>query len=367
MSPASRDRHAIERSAPTRTEGGRVLVTGGAGFIGCNLAHRLLESGRTVRVLDDFSREGVERNAEWLQSLHGRAVTIERGDVRDPDAVGRAVRDAAAVFHFAAQVAVTSSLDDPAHDFAINAGGTVTVLEAVRRRSDPPPLVFTSTNKVYGSLEHVEVEPRGNRYVPCDPVLRDHGVDERTPLDFRTPYGCSKGTADQYVRDFGRSFGMPTVVFRMSCIYGPRQFGTEDQGWVAHLLRRAVDERPITIYGDGLQARDLLFVDDLVDALVLAERHAPRLAGHVFNIGGGPRNAASVLEVIERITQREGRAPELRYEPWRRGDQRYYVSDTAAFGRATGWVPRVGISEGFERLHRWIRELSGAPAAYEAQ
>src|SRR5579885_3112017 len=251
-------------------EGPLTLITGGAGFIGTNLADRLLSQGAPVLVLDDTSRAGVARNLSWLRMRHHGRLQVEIADIRDPAAVRRAVDRADRIFHFAAQVAVTTSLVDPLRDFEINVRGTLNVLEAARAKQRPTPLLFTSTNKVYGALPDVDLVRQGRRYVPADPQLAG-GIDERRPLDFHSPYGCSKGAADQYVLDYARCFGLPAVVFRMSCIYGPHQFGNEDQGWVAHFLIRALRGEPITIYGNGMQVRDILFVDDLVDAFLLAQ------------------------------------------------------------------------------------------------
>ena len=342
-----------------------VLITGGAGFVGANLAHRLLAAGRPVRILDNLSRAGVERNLRWLRDTHGAALQAEIADVRDAAAVSRAVRDAGAVFHFAAQVAVTTSLVDPIEDFEVNARGTLNVLEAVRALPEPPPVIFTSTNKVYGNLEDMALALRGQRYAPLDEQVRAHGVGEERPLRFHSPYGCSKGAADQYVLDYAHSFGLRALVFRMSCIYGPHQFGNEDQGWVAHFLIRALDGQPISLYGDGMQVRDVLFVDDLVDAFVLAERQADALAGRAFNIGGGPANATSLLELVALIGELHGERPALRLDAWRTGDQRYYVSDTRAFQAATGWAPKHGVRDGVELLYEWlVASRAGArPAA----
>ena len=364
-----------QRTAPERP----TLITGGAGFVGCNLADRLLRDGRRVVVFDNLSRAGVERNLAWLQATHGERVRFVEGDVRDAAAVARAVREpngmpVADVFHFAAQVAVTTSLVDPVEDFEINARGTLNVLEAVRAASDAAgaaiPVLFTSTNKVYGELADVtEASSAGGtrRYEPADAALAAAGLGETRPLDFHSPYGCSKGTADQYVCDYARSFGVPTVVFRMSCIYGPRQFGTEDQGWVAHFLIRALRGEPITLYGDGLQVRDVLYVGDLVDAFLLARTTVERLAGRAFNIGGGPGNTTSLLELVDRLGTLAGRAPEVTFEGWRTGDQKWYVSDVRAFGEATGWAPRTGLDAGLARLHAWLGSaaagITGAVAA----
>jgi CDP-paratose 2-epimerase len=264
------------------------------------------------------------------------------------------------VFHFAAQVAVTTSIDDPVDDFSINAQGTLNVLEAIRAQPSPPPLVLTSTNKVYGGLEDVALMRHGQHYAPIAPELRGRGISEAQSLDFHSPYGCSKGTADQYVRDYARSYGLATVVFRMSCIYGPHQFGTEDQGWVAHFLVRALSGEPITIYGDGMQVRDILFVEDLVEAFLLAERNIASLAGQAFNVGGGPSNAISLLDLLDCIEALHGERPHVDFQRWRTGDQRYYVSDTRKFQQATGWSPAVGAKHGIERLYHWLKEARGA-------
>jgi len=341
-----------------------VLITGGAGFVGTNTADRLLRGGGRVRILDDLSRPGVERNLAWLQAEHGPRLQVEVADVRDRAAVRRAVRGVGHVFHFAAQVAVTTSLHDPLGDAAVNVQGTLNLLEEARARPRPPSVVFTSTNKVYGSLPDVKLREGPQRYEPADPRLRARGVCEQRPLAFCTPYGCSKGAADQYVLDYASSYGLAAVALRMSCIYGPHQFGNEDQGWVAHFLIRAVDGDSITIYGDGKQVRDVLFVDDLVDGMLLAQEGARRLAGRAFNIGGGPQNAISLLELLAIITDLRGEQPELRLRPWRQGDQRYYVSDTRAFERVTGWAPQTDPSSGVEQLHRWL--LATRPAEQAA-
>jgi CDP-paratose 2-epimerase len=268
------------------------------------------------------------------------------------------------VFHFAAQVAVTTSLENPHEDFAVNALGTLNVLEAARARPVPPPIVLTSTNKVYGGLDDLQLATQGQRYLPVDAGVAARGIAESRPLDFHSPYGCSKGTADQYVADYARSYGMTTLVFRMSCIYGPRQFGTEDQGWVAHFILRALRGERITLYGDGMQVRDVLYVDDLVDAFLLAEQHAARLKGRAFNMGGGPANAISLQDLLDHIGRLHGQRPAVACDGWRTGDQRWYVSDTRAFQRETGWQPRVRAEEGIERLFKWLatRQEQRSPA-----
>ena len=337
------------------------VITGGAGFVGTNLAHRLLSEGRSVLILDNLSRRGTEENLAWLRGVHGPRAQAKLVDVRDADAVRRAVKPASVVFHLAAQVAVTTSLDDPREDFEVNALGTFNVLEAVRAQREPAPVVFTSTNKVYGGMPDVEVRARGSRCEPVERRWRARGFDEARPLDFHSPYGCSKGAADQYVVDYARIYGLPTVVFRMSCIYGPHQHGTEDQGWVAHFLLAAMRDEPLTIYGDGRQVRDVLFVDDLVNALLLADENPRGLAGRAFNVGGGAANTLSLLELVERIPRLTGVTPEVRFDDPRPGDQPWYVSDTRAFESATGWRATVGVEEGLERLQAWLGQRGSAP------
>ena len=275
-----------------------ILITGGAGFIGSNLAERLLrQSNAHIRIFDNRSRAGVTHNLEWLRSLAapGRLEFVS-GDVRDARGLHEAARDVSEIYHFAAQVAVTSSIEDPCHDFEVNARGTLNVLEAARLSGRKPFILFTSTNKVYGSLESLQVTAEGNHYRARTRDFR--GVNETEPLDFHSPYGCSKGAADQYVRDYARIYGLPTVVFRMSCIAGPRQFGNEDQGWVAHFIYSVLDHNPITVYGSGLQVRDVLHVDDLLDAMNAAHAAGTRCNGQVYNVGGGIERAVSVIEML---------------------------------------------------------------------
>ncbi len=340
----------------------RILITGGAGFVGTNLADRLLSQGARVTILDDLSRPGVDQNLQWLRQEHDGRLSVEVADLRDDAALSRSVAGASQVFHLAAQVAVTTSLVDPMNDLGVNLIGTVKLLEEIRRQDDPPSLLFTSTNKVYGSLPDVQLAERESSYEPADRDIAATGIGEDRPLSFCSPYGCSKGAADQYVLDYSASFGLPTVVFRMSCIYGPHQFGTEDQGWVAHFLIHALKRRPLTIYGDGKQVRDVLFVDDLVDAMVFAQEQIDQVRGRAFNIGGGPQNTLSLLQLIDQIQDLAGTRPLLEFEDWRVGDQRYYVSDTSAFSAATGWTQRVPLREGIEHLYNWLRDSSRSTA-----
>lgn len=336
-----------------------ILITGGAGFVGTNLAHALLSEGHRVVLYDNLSRAGVEENWDWLREAHGEQVRLAQEDVRDPDALRHAAQGAGQVFHFAAQVAVTSSLVNPLHDFEVNARGTLNLLEALRGMPDPPPTVFTSTNKVYGGLEDVPLRCRAERYEPADAKLRAQGISETRPLDFHSPYGCSKGAADQYVIDYARTYGLPAVVFRMSCIYGPHQFGTEDQGWVAHFVISALEGKAVTLYGDGMQVRDVLYAGDLVHALRLAQAQIGRLSGQAYNIGGGAANTLSLRGLLAMLEELHGAAPPVTTEDWRPGDQRYYVSDTRKFENATGWRAHVSVADGIARLSRWLCEARG--------
>lgn len=348
-------------SAETASGDDHLLVTGGAGFLGCNLADRLAGEGHRVLVFDNFSRRHVEENWRWLQDRHGDRVRLLEADIRDRAQVEAALQGAAAVFHLAGQVAVTTSLADPVEDFEINARGTLNLLEGIRKSGRRIPLLHASTNKVYGRLTgEGETVLRGERYEPLDRALAK-GADERRPLDFHSPYGCSKGVADQYVLDYARVFGLPTMVFRMSCLYGPRQFGTEDQGWVAHFLISAITGTPITIYGDGYQVRDVLYVADAVDAYIRAWRHMDAVRGRVFNLGGGMGNSLSLRELLDAIRALRGTAPEVLHGPWRPGDQAWYVSDIRAIGAALDWRPQVTVREGLARLHDWLSERFAAP------
>jgi len=331
-----------------------ILITGGAGFIGSNLADRLARDGHDILVYDALARPGVEANLAWLRRRHPTRVASVIADLRDRDALEQAVNSSRAVFHMAAQVAVTTSLSDPEQDFDINLRGTLFLLEALRRQPSPPPLVFASTNKVYGNLADIALARDGDAYLPQDHALRRHGVGEDRPLSFYTPYGCSKGAADQYVLDYARGFGLPACVLRMSCIYGPRQLGTEDQGWLAHFLYSVQAGQPISIYGDGRQVRDVMYVDDAVDAYIAAWERIAQVAGQAFNLGGGPANAVTLLQILAEISEVTGRAADLRFSDWRPGDQRYFVADTRRASSALGLGPAVGWRDGLQRLAHWI-------------
>jgi CDP-paratose 2-epimerase len=334
---------------------GPVLVTGGAGFIGANLCDALAADGHDVLVYDALLRPGVEENLAWLQRRHGGRIRALTADIRDATALRGAVRDASAVFHLAAQVAVTTSMAAPEEDFGINLQGSFNLLEAVRRRpAGPCPVLFASTNKVYGDLADIALERVDEAWLPRDAALRAAGVAETRPLDFHTPYGCSKGAADQYVLDYARSFGLPAAVLRMSCIYGPRQMGTEDQGWVAHFLIRALRREPISLYGDGCQVRDVLHVQDAVAAYLTAWRRISAVAGRAFNLGGGPANAVSLRRVLREIEALTDRRIAIRQGAWRAGDQRWYVSDTRRATAELGLAAPRSWRDGLADLAAWL-------------
>lgn len=333
-----------------------VLITGGAGFIGTNLAHRLMSEGVRVTVYDNLSRPGVENNLKWLRAQHPSLLNPVVADVRDTISLENVVSQVSHVFHFAAQVAVTTSLKDPLYDQDVNLNGTINLLEAIRKSDNQPSLIFTSTNKVYGNLGNLEVKKNGAHYYPANKELKDNGISEDFSLDFHSPYGNSKGAADQYILDYTRSFGLKNLVFRMSCIYGPHQFGTEDQGWVAHFILKALKNEKITLYGNGMQVRDILYVDDLVNAFLLAWANIDELKGEVFNIGGGPANAISLLELIKMLEELNQEKITVGMDEWRKGDQKYYVSDYSKFNRATGWKPEFSYRKGVVNLYNWLKK-----------
>ncbi len=334
------------------------FITGGCGFIGSNLTATLLADGNRVTVFDNLSRRGTEKNRDWLLEKGHQSLTIVEGDVRDLDQIRTAV-DAAqadALIHTAGQVAVTTSVVDPREDFMINALGTFNVLESVRLHKRRLPMLLTSTNKVYGGMENVKITERNGRY---EYESLSEGASEAQPLDFHSPYGCSKGAADQYVRDYARIYNIPTVVFRMSCQYGPRQFGNEDQGWVAHFVIAAQQGRGLTVFGNGKQVRDILFVEDLVRAIRMALGSIEKTAGLVFNIGGGPANAMSLLELIALLENLTGRKLNVSFGDWRPGDQPVYISNIEKARREFGWEPTISKTEGIARLLEWVRENEG--------
>jgi CDP-paratose 2-epimerase len=331
------------------------LITGGAGFIGSNYVHRLLDRGEHVTIYDNLSRAGASKNMAWLEETFGKnSSRLIVGDVADAAHLTEAAKDADVIVHLAGQVAVTTSVINPREDFEANALGTFNTLEAARASGRDPVFLYASTNKVYGGMEDVALAEEPTRWRYAD---LEHGCPESQPLDFHSPYGCSKGTGDQYVRDYARIYGLRSVVFRQSCIYGTRQFGVEDQGWIAWMTIAAVTGKPITIYGDGKQVRDVLFVDDLLDAYDAAIEKIDVAAGQVYNIGGGPSNVMSVWAefrlLLEKLLGKE--IPVARGD-WRPGDQKVFYADVRKAERELGWSPKIGVEEGVERLFEWVRE-----------
>jgi CDP-paratose 2-epimerase len=335
------------------------LITGGAGFIGSNYVSKLLQRGEQVTVFDNLSRSGARLNLEWLRTTYGdKAFQLIKGDVKDAVAITAAAKNVDVIVHLAAQVAVTTSVNDPRNDFETNALGTFNVLEAARASKQKPVVIYASTNKVYGEMEDVGITEVEDQYSYTD---FPEGISENQILDFHSPYGCSKGTGDQYVRDYYRMYGIPTVVLRQSCIYGLRQFGVEDQGWVAWFIIAAITGRPITIYGDGKQVRDILFVEDLLNAYDLAIEKIDISAGQVYNLGGGPKNTISIWKqfgpMLEKLL---GKSIPVAWGDWRPGDQKIYVSSIEKAKNQLGWSPKVNAQQGIERLFKWVnanREL----------
>ncbi|HEX2976176.1 MAG TPA: GDP-mannose 4,6-dehydratase, partial [Bacteroidales bacterium] len=315
---------------------------------------RLLRMGYPVFILDNLSRHGVENNLKWLKEQYSDNLNIIIDDVRNKTAVAEAVKQVSHIFHLAAQVAVTTSLVNPEYDYTVNISGTLNLLEAIRKSEHKPSLIFTSTNKVYGNLADVSIKKNTSRYLPENEFINKFGISELRRLDFHSPYGSSKGAADQYVLDYARSFGLRNVVFRMSCIYGEHQYGNEDQGWVAHFIKRAIRNEKIILYGDGMQVRDVLFAEDLVDAFLLAWKHIGEFQGEAFNMGGGPQNSISLVELLQMLENLIGHPVSVAYDDWRKGDQKYYISDTSKFSNATGWKPAISVKEGVRVLYDWL-------------
>jgi len=332
-----------------------ILITGGAGFIGVNLANRLLSEGHDVTIFDNLSRSGCELNLAWLRDVHGsNAFRLITANITDFEAIKQAAEGMERIYHLAGQVAVTTSVKNPRQDFENNALGTFNALEAARLAGNDPVFLFASTNKVYGGMEDISVLEESSRYRYAD---FPHGVPETQPVDFHSPYGCSKGAGDQYVRDYARIYGLRTVVARQSCIYGYRQFGIEDQGWVAWFIIAALKKRPITIYGNGKQVRDVLFIDDLLDAYDAMVNNIDTTAGKIYNIGGGPSNTMSIwTEFGPMLEQLLGRSIQVTYGDWRPGDQPIYISDIRKAESDIGWRPRISVSQGVERLFGWVRD-----------
>jgi CDP-paratose 2-epimerase len=332
-----------------------IFITGGAGFIGCNSADHFLRRGQPVTIYDNLTRRGGRANLAWLHERHGgERLRVIEADIRDYERLAEVVAaaDPAIILHLAGQVAVTQSVIDPREDFEINALGTFNVLEAIRAHAPAAAVLYASTNKVYGGMEDVGIVRQGQRYAYADYPF---GIPESYPLDFHSPYGCSKGAGDQYTRDYARIYGLRTLALRQSCIYGPRQFGVEDQGWVAHFVIATVLGRPISIYGDGMQVRDVLHIDDLLVAYQAGIDRIDELRGEVLNLGGGPDNTLAIwTEFGPLLEELAGRPIAVDYGPWRPGDQRVFVADVRRAAERLGWRPSVSPQEGIRRLYGWV-------------
>jgi len=331
----------------------KYLVTGGAGFIGSNYVNRLLERGEDVIVYDNLSRVGASRNVDWLRQMHGsNAFQLAHADIRDAATLTSTAKNADVIVHLAGQVAVTTSVTHPRDDFEINALGTFNVIEAARLSGRDPIVIYASTNKVYGEMEDVPLTEKETRWQYAN---LKYGCSEAQPLDFHSPYGCSKGAGDQYVRDYARIYGLRSVVMRQSCIYGPRQFGVEDQGWLAWFIIAAVTGRPITIYGDGKQVRDVLHVDDLMDTYDIAIKRIDEVAGKVYNIGGGVENVISIYaEFFPMLEELLGRKILVERDDWRPGDQRVFYADIRAAMKDFDWQPKIDVERGIKMLYDWV-------------
>ncbi len=330
-----------------------LLITGGAGFIGTNLAYYFLKKGYQVTVFDNFERKGTRENLSWLRGKFPHVKVLE-ADIRSKKDLDTAVVDQDFIFHLAAQVAVTTSVADPKTDFDINALGTFNLLEAVRAYGKKPLVIFSSTNKVYGEMQNTKVIEEKTRYMYQG---LPYGVTEDVGLDFHSPYGCSKGAADQYIHDYFRIYGIPTVVFRQSCIYGPHQFGIEDQGWLAWFIIAITLGRDITIYGDGKQIRDVLYIDDLVRLFEIAVENKDKVSGKIYNVGGGIKNTLSVWSEFGPILKNLfGKEIPVKFANWRPGDQKVFISDIRLVAKELGWQPKIGIQQGIEKLFYWVKE-----------
>lgn len=337
-----------------KMKGRNLLITGGAGFIGSNLASRFIDRGYRVCIFDNFVRRGTKDNVNWLKSNHANKFEVVTGDIRNFKDCQKAVENQHIIFHLAAQVAVTTSVADPRDDFQINALGSFNLLEAARLNKQKPVFVYSSTNKVYGGMENLKIVEKDGRYAYKD---YPYGISEKFAMDFHSPYGCSKGAADQYVRDYYRIYGLPTVVFRQSCIYGPRQFGIEDQGWVAWFIIATTMGKGITVYGDGKQVRDVLYIDDLVSLFELAVEKINKSAGKIYNVGGGKENILSVWRdfgpILEALFKHKLR---VKFSNWRPGDQKVYVSDIRLVEKELGWKPKTGVRKGLSKLYNWVQD-----------
>lgn len=334
-----------------------VFISGGAGFIGSNLADFYLNNGYKVTVFDNLSRKGTEKNLAWLKKhKYKNNFKFIQGDIRDDKKLNKVLVNFDIIYHLAGQVAVTTSVVDPRSDFEINALGTINMLEAFRLKSKKAIFIYSSTNKVYGDLEDLNCVVKNKKYVFKN---RDYvnGISERREIDFHSPYGCSKGAGDQYVRDYARIYKLKTVVFRQSCIYGQRQFGNEDQGWVIHFVKSTLDKKALTIYGDGMQVRDILFIDDLIDAYNLAIKKIKVASGQIYNVGGGMKNSISLLELIGLLQKNNNKKIKYKFLNWREGDQKVYISDNSKLKKELGWSPKTSKESGIAKLITWAKTI----------
>ncbi|HLD92361.1 MAG TPA: GDP-mannose 4,6-dehydratase [Patescibacteria group bacterium] len=333
-----------------------VLITGGAGFIGSNLADFLLSCGLYVTIFDNLSRKNVEKNLFWLNDNYHNRLKVIIKDVRDKKSVYEAIKNKDVIFHLAAQVAVTDSIKSPIEDFEINALGSLNVLEGIRKLSPETPVIYSSTNKVYGKIDSLATIKKGKRYIFADKKYQE-GIDENYTVDFYSPYGCSKGAADQYFRDYSRIYNLKTIVFRQSCIYGNRQFGNEDQGWVMHFLKNSVSGKNIDIYGDGKQVRDILYIDDLIEAYLLSLNNLDISSGKIYNIGGGLNNSVSLIELLLLIEKDLNIQPKYVFRDWRPGDQKIFYCNLDKIRKELRWEPKIDVNDGLDKLNNWVKQL----------
>ncbi len=336
----------------------KIFISGGAGFIGSNLAKFHYDKNDEVLVYDNLSRKGTELNIKWLKEISklNKKLKFIKGDVRDLTSLKKYIKNSDVIYHLAGQVAVTTSLTDPSSDFDINARGTFNMLEAYRLIAPDAKFIYSSTNKVYGGLDDIKCIKKDKKYIFNSREYLN-GISESRQLDFHSPYGCSKGAGDQYVIDYGRVYGLMTVVFRQSCIYGPRQFGNEDQGWVMHFVRKIISDGNLNIYGDGFQVRDLLHVTDLIAAYQLALKNIHKGKSLVFNIGGGLENSVSLLEVVKKLETKLGITINTSFSDWREGDQKIFISDNSKIRKAIGWTPTINVDDGLDSLLTWAKEI----------
>ena len=335
------------------TDFNKIVITGGCGFIGSNATDYFADKASEIMIVDNYSRKGALENAEWLKSKHTNLKFVKADISKDFDILKNEFRDADAIIHLAGQVAVTFLVQDPRTDFNDNALGTFNVLEATRLSADKARFIYSSTNKVYGGMETIKVTEKENRF---EYENLPNGIPESALLDFYSPYGCSKGSADQYTRDYERIYGMSTTVLRQSCIYGPRQFGIEDQGWVAWFIIASLLKKPITLFGNGKQVRDVLYVEDLVKCYETCLNKSTLSQGKIYNVGGGAKNTMSLLELLSFLEELQGEKTEYSFSDWRAGDQPVYISDISKIKSELGWSPTISVNEGVKKLFYWVKD-----------